>query len=95
MIVIVIVIVFVPSRGYDHGVDILVLYARTGCLVDMVTGEYHMRDGKSTYMVTGEYHMRGFQICSVYVYMVMGEYHLYGGLGVTIGPVGFHHGLTT
>ena len=38
----VIVIVIVLSRRYDRGVDIRVLYARTGCLVDMVTGEYHM-----------------------------------------------------
>ena len=57
----VIVIVIVLSRGYDRGVDIRVSYARMGCLVDMVTGEYHMR---------------GFRICSVYVYMVMGEYHM-------------------
>ena len=76
----VIVIVIVLSRGYDRGVDIRVSYARTGCLVDMVTGEYHMRDGTSTYMVTGEFHMRGFRICSVYVYMVTGEYHMHGGL---------------
>ena len=40
---IVIVIAIVLSRGYDRGVDIRVSYARTGCLVDMVTGEYHMR----------------------------------------------------
>ena len=40
MIVIVIVIVIVLSRGYDRGTDIRVSYARTGCLVDMVTGEF-------------------------------------------------------
>ena len=62
---IVIVIVIILSRGYDCGTDIRVLYARTGCLVDMVTGEYHMRDGTSRYMVTGEFHMRGFRICFV------------------------------
>ena len=68
MIVIVIVIVIVLSRGYDRGADIRVSYARTGCLVDMVTGEYHMRDGTSRYMVTGEFHMHGFRLCVVYVY---------------------------
>ena len=36
MIVIVIVIMIVLSRGYDRGADIRVSYARTGCLVDMV-----------------------------------------------------------
>ena len=55
-----IVIVFVMSRGYDRGTGIRVSYARTGCLVDMVTGEYHMGDGTSRYMVTGEFYMRGF-----------------------------------
>ena len=45
-----IVIVIVLSRGYDRGVDIRVSYARTGCLVDMVTREYHMRDGTSTWI---------------------------------------------
>ena len=45
-----IVIVIVLSRGYDRGVDIRVSYVRTGCLVDMVTGEYHMRDGTSTWI---------------------------------------------
>ena len=66
-----IVIVIVLSRGYDRGADIRVSYARTGCLVDMVTGEYHMRDGTSTYMVTGEFHMRGFQICFVRLCVVV------------------------
>ena len=65
---IVIVIVIVLSRGYDRGTDIRVSYARTGCLVDMVTREYHMRDGTSRYMVTGEFHMLGFRLCVVYVY---------------------------
>ena len=46
----VIVIVFVLSRGYDRGLDSRVSYARTGCLVDMVTGEYHMRDGTSAWI---------------------------------------------
>ena len=65
MIVIVIVIVIVLSRGYDRGADIRVSYARMGCLVDMVTGEYHMRDGTSRYMVTGEFHMLGFRLSVV------------------------------
>ena len=64
---IVIVIVIILSRGYDRGMDIRVSYARTGCLVDMVTGEYHMRDGTSTYMVTGEFRMRGFRLSVVVV----------------------------
>ena len=63
-----IVIVIVLSRGYDRGTDIRVSYARTGCLVDMVTGEYHMRDGTSRYMVKGEFHMLGFQLYVLYVY---------------------------
>ena len=62
---IVIVIVIVLSRGYDRRTDIRVSYARTGCLVDMVTGEYRMRDGTSRYMVTGEFHMHGFRLCVV------------------------------
>ena len=65
---IVIVIVIVLSRGYDRGADIRVSYARTGCLVDMVTGECHMRDGTSRYMVTGEFHMLGFWHGALYVY---------------------------
>ena len=64
---IVIVIVIVLSRGYDRRTDIRVSYVRTGCLVDMVTGEYHMRDGTSRYMVTGEFHMRGVRLCVVVV----------------------------
>ena len=65
---IVIVIVIVLSRGYDRGADIRVSYARTGRLEDMVTGEYHTRDGTSRYMVTGEFHMPGFRHCVVCVY---------------------------
>ena len=64
----VIVIVIVPSRGYDRGADIRVSYARTGCLEDMVTGEYHTRDGTSRYMVTGEFHMPGFWHSALCVY---------------------------
>ena len=45
-----IVIVIVLSRGYDRGVDIHISYARMGYLVDMVTREYHMRDGTSTWI---------------------------------------------
>ena len=65
---IVIVIVIVLSRGYDREADIRVSYARMGCLEDMVTGEYHTRDGTSRYMVTGEFHMPGFWHCALCVY---------------------------
>ena len=77
-----IVIVSVLSRGYDRGADVRVSYARTGCLVDMVTESTicemgHLRIWLQESSICMDFESVSFDSVPS-TYMVTGEFHMRG-----------------